>query len=72
MALPLLKPHHMKGEVERIGRELREQVKHLSPSVIQRCNNLHNYILRYWMKLHGPHNISVADALHKTNNISER
>ena len=72
MALPLLKPHHMKGEVERLGTELRKAVKDLAPCVIRRCNNLHNYIVRFWMRLHGPNNISVTGALHKTNNLSER
>jgi hypothetical protein len=44
----------------------------MASDVIRRCNNLHNYVVRYWMKLHGPHNISVSGALHKTNNLSER
>jgi rRNA maturation protein Rpf1 len=72
MALPLLKPHHMRGEVERIEREVKDLTRQLTPDLIRRFNKLHNYVVSYWMRFHGPNNISVHGAQHKTNNISER
>ena len=73
LALPLLKPEDMKGQVERIGREIKAvATTHCTRTVLRRFNRLHNYILNYWMQHHGPANISVFGALHKTNNLHER
>jgi len=70
--LPLLKPNHMKSEVERLEKELRQLSTHVAPKVAERLNRFHIYVVNYWMNLMGPINISVAGALHKTNNIIER
>ena len=70
--LPLLKPNHMRGEVERLERQLRELSKEVAPDVAKRLNNFHLYVVDYWMTLIGPTNLSVAGALHKTNNVTER
>ena len=72
LALPLLKPLHMRSEVERIGNDLKHLTKDMTRDVIKRFNRLHNYVVKYWMRFHGPNNISVNGADHKTNNISER
>ena len=73
LALPLLKPEDMRGQVERIGREIKAiATTHCTRTVLRRFNRLHNYILTYWMQHHGPSNISVFGALHKTNNLHER
>ena len=72
-ALPLLKPEDMKREVERLGTEIREiAVAHCTPTVIRRFNKFHNYIIKYWMQLIGPANLSVFGLHHKTNNVTER
>ena len=71
--LPLLKPEHMKGEVERLEREIRDLVvKNFTKKVVKRFNSFHKYVVNYWMKLIGPANISVFGMHHKTNNITER
>ena len=73
MSLPLLKPEHIGPEVERIGDDIRRlAAQHLTKSDIHKLNALHNYIITFWLKFHGPENISVFGTFHKTNNISER
>ena len=73
MALPLLRQEDMKGQVERIGKEIRALATvHCTPKVVRSFNKLHNYITKYWMQYHGPANVSVFGATHKTNNIHER
>ena len=62
----------MRSEVERIGNDLKHLTKDMTRDVIKRFNRLHNYVVKYWMRFHGPNNISVNGAEHKTNNISER
>jgi len=70
--IPLLKPNHMKGEIERLERELRALSTHVAPTIAERLNRFHIYVVNYWMNFMGPVNISVAGALHKTNNVIER
>ena len=73
MALPLLRAEDMKGQVERIGKEIRAiTTVHCTVKVVRKFNKLHNYIVKYWMQFQGPANISVYGATHKTNNIHER
>ncbi len=62
----------MKGELERLEKELRQLSEHVSSTVAERLNKFHNYVVDYWMNLIGPTNLSVAGALHKTNNMLER
>ena len=62
----------MKPEVERLERELRQLSTHVAVTVAERLNRFHLYVVNYWMNLMGPVNISVAGALHKTNNVLER
>ena len=62
----------MKPEIERLERELRQLATHVAPTVAERLNRFHIYVVNYWMNLMGPINISVAGALHKTNNVTER
>lgn len=72
-ALPLLKPEDMRGEVERLEREVRDLVvKNCTRKVVKQFNAFHKYVVNYWMRLHGPANISVFGMQHKTNNITER
>jgi hypothetical protein len=70
--LPLLKPNHMRGEVERLEKELRQLSAHVAPTIAERLNKFHLYVVDYWMNFMGPLNLSVAGALHKTNNMIER
>ena len=73
MSLPLLRPEDMKGQVERIGKEIRAlATAHCTAKVVRSFNRLHNYICKYWMQYQGPANVSVFGATHKTNNIHER
>ena len=73
MAIPLLRPEDMKGQVERIGKAIRALATlHCTAKVVRAFNKLHNYVVRYWMQYHGPANVSVFGATHKTNNIHER
>ena len=73
MAVPLLRPEDMKGQVERIGKEIRALATvHCTAKVVRSFNKLHNYIVKYWMEYQGPTNVSVFGATHKTNNIHER
>lgn len=73
MALPLLKPHDMRAQLQRLEREVSTFAKkHFSEHVVKRFNGFHNYVVSYWMKFHGPDNVSVFNAKHKTNNINER
>ena len=73
MALPILRPEDMKGQVERIGKEIRAlATSHCTAKVVKKFNRLHNYICKYWMQFQGPANVSVFGATHKTNNIHER
>lgn len=70
--LPLLKHQHMRGELERLERELRQVCRHQTPEIAERINGFHNYVITYWMSLQGSYTISVEGAQHKTNNIAER
>ena len=73
MALPLLRAEDMKGQVERIGKEIRAlATAHCTAKVVKNFNRLHNYVCKYWMQYQGPANVSVFGATHKTNNIHER
>lgn len=71
-ALPLLKQNHMKPEVERLERELRSLTRFVTPKIADKLNKFHLYIVNFWMRLFGAKNLSLAGALHKTNNILER
>jgi len=71
-ALPLLKANHMKAEVDRLEKELRDLTRHVSTTIAERLNKFHLYVVDYWMRLFGANNLSLAGALHKTNNIIER
>lgn len=72
-ALTLLRPEHMKGEVERLERELREQtLLHCTAADRKSFNRFHNYVVKTWMIGYGPEQISVFGAKHKTNNVIER
>ena len=51
---------------------MRTRTKNCAPDVVNRFRKLHGYIVGYWLKFQGPQNISVFDAQHKTNNITER
>jgi len=62
----------MKAEVERLEKELQQLSGHVAHTVAERLNRFHIYVVNYWMNLMGPINISVAGALHKTNNVIER
>ena len=73
MSLPILKQEHIRQEVTRIGNEIRRvATEHLTKTDVNKLNALHNYIITFWLKLHGPENISVFRAFHKMNNFSER
>jgi len=71
-ALPLLKEHHIKGEVERLEGELKKISRFANKDVARRLNRFVNYIISYWCKLMGARTISVAGCDHKTNNVIER
>jgi hypothetical protein len=62
----------MRPEVERLEKELRQLATSVAPTIAERLNKFHNYVVDYWMNLMGPTNLSVAGALHKTNNVIER
>lgn len=73
MALPLLKPEDMRGQLERLEAELEQlSAENCTLDIVDRFNDFHNYVTTYWMKQHGPYNISVHGTKHKTNNIAER
>jgi len=73
MALPLLKPEDMRAQLERLEVEVREAATETcTQEIVARFNSFHNYVVAYWMKQHGPYNISVFGTKHKTNNIAER
>lgn len=71
-SLPLLRPQHMKAQMLRLENELKTAAARATTEVRKRLNLFHNYVASYWMKLHGPQNISVAGCDHKTNNVIER
>lgn len=71
-ALPLIKHRHMKAEVERMERELRQLSLKCTGVVARRLNKFHNYVVSYWLQHQGASTISVCGAIHKTNNICER
>ena len=54
MALPLLRAEDMKGQVERIGKEIRAlATAHCTAKVVKNFNRLHNYVCKYWMQYQG-------------------
>lgn len=71
-ALPLLKPHHVKGEVQRLEAELRTISRLCTKDVAKRLNKFTNYVINFWCRLMGASTISVAGCDHKTNNVIER
>lgn len=62
----------MKQEVERLEKQLKQMTTHVAPSIAERLNRFHLYVVDYWMVLFGTINLSVAGATHQTNNIIER
>lgn len=72
LSLPLLQTQHIRGEVERLERELRDTARRSPAHVGRKLNNFHLYVVNYWMKLVGFNSISVYNCQHKTNNIIER
>lgn len=72
-ALPLLRPEDMKPEMTRLEAELKDLTKnHCTADDRKAFNQLFNYIVKTWMIGHGPDEISVFQARHKTNNVTER
>jgi len=71
-ALPLLKPHHIKGEVQRLEQEMKKISRFCTKDVARRLNKFVNYFISYWCRLMGASTISVAGCDHKTNNVIER
>jgi len=72
-ALPLLKPEDMYPEMNRLKNEIKELVvQHCTPEEQVAFNSLHNYLIKTWMMRFGPEEISVYNAVHKTNNVTER
>jgi len=72
-ALSLLKPEHMKPEMDRIEAELKTQTLAFCTAVDRRRFMMfHHYVVATWMVGHGPEQISVFGAKHKTNNAIER
>lgn len=62
----------MQAQMVRLESEMKTASARATPEVRKRLNLFHNYVASYWMKLHGPQNISVAGCDHKTNNVIER
>lgn len=73
-ALPLLRPEHMKVQVQRLEQELEKATRHpkCTRSDRKSFNRFHRYVVRTWMIGHGPEAVSVFGARHKTNNVLER
>jgi hypothetical protein len=72
-AIPLLKAEDMLPEMNRLKNEIKGLVlAHCTKADQVAFNQLHNYIIATWMKRFGPEEISVFNAIHKTNNITER
>lgn len=72
-AIPLIRHQHMRGEVERLERELRQVAQEVRlPAVARRLNQFHNYFVQFWMRLNGSQTLSVFESPHKTNNLTER
>lgn len=71
-ALPLLKPQHVRGEVERLEGEMKRISRFTTKDVARRLNKFCNYIVGFWCRLMGANTISVAGCEHKTNNVIER
>lgn len=73
LGLPLLKPEDMKPQMDRLKEEIKALVlEHCTQAERVSFNRLHNYVVEYWMKRHGPEEISVFNAQQKTNNVTER
>lgn len=72
LALPLLRPHHVPGQVNRLESELKDVCQHLAPGEARRVNLFHNYVVSYWCQLVGPESFTVFGASHTTNNRLER
>lgn len=72
LSLPLLQTQHIRGEVERLERELRQVARRGPSHIARKLNNFHRYIVQYWMRMVGFNSISVYNSIHKTNNIIER
>lgn len=72
LALPLLTSEDMRVQVKRLERDLKKRTRNCTPYIISCFNKFHQYVVKYWMKFHGPENITVFDAQYKTNNIVER
>jgi hypothetical protein len=72
-ALAMLRPLHMKGQLERLERELRGICEELPVGEATNVNKWFNvYVLGYWFRLRGADNISVFGATRATNNRMER
>jgi len=71
-AIPLLRPEHVKREVDRLGEQLRLLAGRLTPTDSKKLNLFHNYFVSYWCRLMGADRMSVYGATHTTNNILER
>ena len=72
-ALSLLKPEHMKPEMDRIEDELKTQtLAFCTADDRKRFMLFHHYVIKTWMIGHGPEQISVFGAKFKTNNVIER
>lgn len=71
-SLPLLKPQHIRGEVQRLESELKTISRLHTKDVARRLNKFCNYVISYWCRLMGADTISVAGCDHKTNNVIER
>lgn len=73
LALPLLRPEDMHPEMTRLKDEIKTLVQqHCTREEGKSFNLLHNYIVNTWMRRFGPDEISVFNATHKTNNVTER
>jgi len=73
LALPLLKPEDMHSQMTRLKNEIKELVlQHCTREQQIAFNDLHNYLIETWMMRFGPEEISVYNAVHKTNNVTER
>jgi hypothetical protein len=72
-ALPMRRPSDMKGQLERLEKELRRLCPELSLAEARALNKWHNvYVLGYWFRLRGADAISVYGASNTTNNRIER
>lgn len=69
-SLPLLRPIH--AEVNRLGGELQDLVKHVGKADARHCNYFPNDFVRFWCKMIGPSSFTVFGLAHTTNNRLER